>query len=586
MTKKILIVVTFLLLLTGCKKSSNSENTYKKVDITAYYHYNNQPMQGIHVAVFNYETAYRKIRSGKFNTSDFSHYTLDSVRKKYDVYDSKVNLGDYQFGQGIKHNDAEAKAIIKILFENSLDYLTFMNGLKKEVFLSNPENTRYKFSNQSGKLIGNVESGLSILRDTTGSKDYRLVRLANNSTVYLGNSRPNKKPILLNGKQKLSGISADLGEEITYEIPITSRKMLIRLSPNFVIDSANHHYQEKIDPIITKKSDKGKLTDSKYSPTIVNGQISYRIGKENPDKNDLDIMDKEVTLALSKLYAIKSLNFNFEKNTKDKLIIKGHVSSRVNYKLPLILEKPNDQTSHMEKSFEVYNTKSSQGIFVLDENGGILTPQIRSYGINFVTNNQKTNKPISGIQFILGRIRKGKVEVLETNKETTFWTNTHLNQIEFIKKISCFQPFLISGERFTYVDGNVRDIPINYDFWVFNKKEQKKDNEPLYKIRGLSDRYKYFIIPQQNEKREVNNKKPIYFKVNGNSISSARITNYEVNGFVSDFKYDDQEYNAIPVKNKGQKSVHHLNPIYKVVGLLVVVIISYIGVIIFFIKKT
>lgn len=585
MTKKILILFSFLLLLTGCKQAKSPKDSYQKVDITAYYHYNNQPLEGIHVEVFNYETAYRKIKSGKFNKNDLTHYTLDGVRKKYQVKDNEIIIENYHFGKGIQNSSQDAKAIIRLLFENCKDYLTYMNGLKSEVVLSNPDNSRYKFSNSQGKLVGTVESGLSMIRDTTGAKNYKLTQLKKNSVVYIGNTRPIKEKIRLNNKKVIDFISADYGQELTYKIPVTSNEMTIKLSPNFVVDSVNYPYSTQVQPVAKKVSDNGELVETSDSPVISNGKIVYHSKRMQLDSFDKEIMNRELSLSLSKLYSLNQLTFEFKEDKPKYLLVKGHVSSKVTYTIPLILELANDQSQSMDYKLDVYSTQTSQGIYVYDKDGGILTPQIESYGINFVTFDGQSNKPKSDQTFLLAKFKKGKVSVLEQGNANAKWHDTYMSIEEFSKHKDKFSPVIIKGNQYNYSDGKSRELPLNYDLWKFDEQKQKEENQPLFKLRGLSKNYKYFLLPLNSDNRIVNKGKPITFTVGPDSIANAKNDNYEVNGFISDMQYDKEEYQAISVVTKNQKIQNPNNPLIKAAAIVGLVLLSYLAIIFLFVKK-
>lgn len=584
MKKYFVILVCFLLILTGCKKTTET-NTYPKVNMSAYYHYNNKPIYGIHVQAFNYETAYRKIRTGKFKDGDFSHYTLDSVRKNYQVKDKMIELDEYKFGEGIKNTPSDARQIVRLLFENSLDYLTYMNGLKPEVFLKNPDNPRYKFSNNTGKLVGNLESGLTLLRDTTGTKEYKLVTIKKNSVVYLGNTRPPKQKIVLNGKTSIKNTSVDFGETITYKIPVTSKQLLLKLSPNFVIDSTNYDYKEIIKPELIKVAKNGDLVTQEDSLDVLNGEIKYKVRKMQLGKNDKEEFERILSTQLSNLYSIKQLQFEFNNNMPKELIIRGHVASKVTYDIPVILVKPDDSTESIVKSSEVYHSNITQGLYVMDSQGALLTPELESYGINFATYDVKSNKPTAKSVFLLGKIKNGKVLMLKTEGDQVKWFNTRLSMRKFKESNIKEKAFGLLGNNYNYVDGNRKVLPINYNFWIYDVNTQSKENKPLYKIRGLSSSEKYFLLPKSKTSVIVNNNKPFYFKVGEDSIKNAINNNYELNGFLPDHEYEKEEYNAIPISRKDNEFSNPINPLIRFGTIIMGIILFYIFTIFVIIKK-
>ncbi|MGT2932486.1 hypothetical protein [Streptococcus catagoni] len=585
MKKYLIFFLSLLLLLTGCKNSNNTQKIYKKVNVETFYHFNNKPMYGIHIEAFNYETAFRKIKSGKFQKNDFEHYTFDSVRKQYSVEGRTVSLGKYQFGEGIKNTSNDAKEIIKILFENDLDYLTYMNGLKERVNLLNPDNPRYKFTDKNGKAVGKIESGVSILRDTTGTSRYKLVDIKENSVVYLGNTKLPQKAIILNDKKTRKDISADYGEEITYKIPLVSKDMAIQVSPNFVVDSVSQPYRREIEPTLKKEAQDGNLVDVSGSPTIANKVIKYSFLKKNFDDADIKKADEDLAKSVSKLHSIEKLVFEFGEDLPKEIVIKGHVSSMKNYHLPVIIEKADESIESVNKSIDVYSSSFSQGIYLTNKSGNILTPQVKSYGINFVTLDGKTNKPVSHIDFMLGRIKDKSIEILKKENGKTTWKKTDLSMKELVKSSSSLDPFVFTGNHYTYIDGTRRELPINEDFWIYDRETQKKENQPLFKIRGLSKNYKYFVLPASKTKLIVNQNKPLYFSVNKNTISESKSSNYELNGFISDMKYGKEEYHTIPTLKKGDTMNAPKNPLIKIILILISVFLIYTFTILFVLKK-
>ncbi|SUO89526.1 hypothetical protein [Streptococcus uberis] len=583
MTKKIFILFSFLLLLTGCKVEKTDKESYPKTNISVYYYYNNEPRKGIHVEAFNYETAYRKIQSGKFRNIDFTHYTIDGVKKKYSVSNNKIILDNYQFGQGIKNNAKDAKAIIRILFENSMDYLNFMNGLKPEVTLSNPDNGRYKFSNNEGKLVGQVETGLTLLRDTTGTGSYKMTRIKNNDVIYVGNTRPLKKPITVNEKV-VKEMTTDYGQTITYKIPITSEKISVRLSPNFVVDSSNLIYTSNWDPIVQKNVQNGELVTDEDNPIIVNGLVEYRSKKVKMDAKDAKFMAKDLSVMLSRLQSITRLDFNIKDSSEKELIIKGHISAKAPYNVPILLEKSDDQTEQMTKTIDVYSSQLNQGLYVSDSQSNIISPTIQSYGINFVTYDASTNKPKTAPAFLLGKVEKGKVYILEDEGNQTVWKKTNFSMKKLLSNQKDSHYHQIEAGKYNYVDGQSRSMDLNYELWNFDEKEQNKEHHALIKVRGLAKNKKYFLLALETNKT-VNGNQPYYFKVNQDSIAQASKSNYQINGYISDMTYGKEEYNAIPIVAKKGHVSKPINPLLFTLLVVGLVTLLYVTVTILLIKK-
>lgn len=586
MNKYLVSILSILLLLTGCHNISKQEQSDKKVNVSAYYRYNNEPMYGIHILAYNYESAYKKVKTGKFLSTDFSHYTFREVKKKYTVSNKVVDMGNYRFGQGIKNNSSDAKEIIKILFDETPDYLTYMNGLKPEIAMSNPDKPNRKFTNKDGKIVGKIPKGITIFQDTTGVTKYRLLDVKEGSVLYLGNTRPDTKKILINDKKNKDDISVDYGSKVTYSIPTTSNQMTVRVSPNFVVDEVNVDYQKTFDPIIQKKAVDGNLVSVSGSPSLSGSVVRYQLKKDQMNnKYDQEKMMTYLSKSLATLHSIDKLSFNFDSHRPENIIIKGHVSSVKTYTIPLLIEQKDDTKDVIEKTIDVYNTSFSQGVFVSDDVSDIKTPQVNSYGINFATYSATTNKPIDNINFVLGRVKKGKVSLFSHRQDGVGWINTQASLKDLNASYLKNSPVELIGNHYIYSDGKERQINLIDNFWGYDETRQRKENSALFKIRGLSSHYKYFLLPLSKSDKVINNGNPIFFKVDKNTISTASKNNYGLNAYIADLSYGNQEYNPISVLIKGQKEKRNRNPIVVIAVALTFIIIIYIAIIYLYIKS-
>ncbi|HEO6999880.1 TPA: surface protein, partial [Streptococcus agalactiae] len=106
-----------------------------------------------------------------------------------------------------------------------------------------------------------------------------------------------------------------------------------------------------------------------------------------------------------------------------------------------------------------------------------------------------------------------------------------------------------------------------------------------FKLRGLSNKYKYFLIQTKSPKGYLQSNKPFYFTVNKDSVSKAQFGNYNINGYIMDMQYNKQEYNALANTPKGQKTKKTFKPMTLVILFAVALFIFYITAIRFVFKR-
>lgn len=146
----------------------------------------------------------------------------------------------------------------------------------------------------------------------------------------------------------------------------------------------------------------------------------------------------------------------------------------------------------------VDNQKQDQGIFVEDSKGYIKTPSLSSYGINFAMYDDNQNRLLQGSEYILGRLNADKkVSLYQPNG---FWINTQKTIKSLNKEYLNQNAYHIRGNNIIGIDGYSNDIDLNPRLWAYNYKKQVKSNQSLFKLRGLSNKYKYFLIQTKSQK--------------------------------------------------------------------------------------
>ncbi|KXT79144.1 hypothetical protein [Streptococcus sp. DD13] len=567
--KKYVIGLLFLLsiVLTGCRNDKNSSET---VSITAYYLYNNNPVYSIEVNAYNYQNALEKVTTGEFEDRDFSHFTFDSVKVHHQVDGEKVTLSNHlSFGRGVVNTEQDARTIIRTLYEQDKNYLNYMNGLKASQSLQNPDNPRRKFSNRDGKLVGQLEKGLTIFENTAEVQAYTMADVEEGGVYYIGNTRPAEQAITINQAKPSESVSLDYGQEVTYSIPVTSSKMTIRVSPNFVVTEASETYQATIDPVLEKKGEGGKLVNVEGSPRLNAGRVLLDNSQE--DTNSITATENR----LSHLHSIQRLDFDLSNRTATTLTIKGYVSSSANYQIPTMETRSNGLDVLSETKLTVLNQNQGQGLYVADEQGSIVTPQVNSYGMNFVMVDGSDNTVVTGFKFALGRVENGTISLYQVSKDgKVSWQPTGRTLESLSDQPMTHAETLLEGNQITYVDGKTGSLALNPRIWGYNPQKQVKQNESIFKIRGLSDQYKYVLVPVKLAEGYSRHQSATEFTVSATSIQKAQFGNTEVNGAILDMKYGKEEYNQITLVKEGQ-SIHR--PDNLVLRLLIVVGILLVG---------
>ncbi|HGC8430107.1 TPA: SpaA isopeptide-forming pilin-related protein [Streptococcus agalactiae] len=573
--KHIFICLFFMLFLVGCQNNKKVK-TDKKVDITAYYYHNNTPQYSVQINAIHLQTALDKVRTGEFESKDFTHYTFDSIKRKYQVSGKKVLMdNNYRFGSGIKNTRQDAIAIVRLLLEKNKDYLIYMNGLEEPSVLYNPENKRYKFTNNKGKAIGNIPVGLTAFENSAETQEYVLKNIQKNETIYLGNTRVDNPRVTVNNKKR-DTIGVEYGKRITYRIPIYSKQLTVRVSPNFVVDSTNYNYRLSQEPIIAEEGKEGRLYPIDSSISVDGDKIILNSSGDETEQKEL------LQNSLYKLHSIDKLDFDLTNADIKELEITGHVASKRDYNLSVAQEKKG-VIETKRSLISVDNQKQDQGIFVEDSKGYIKTPSLSSYGINFAMYDDNQNRLLQGSEYILGRLNADKkVSLYQPNG---FWINTQKTIKSLNKEYLNQNAYHIRGNNIIGIDGYSNDIDLNPRLWAYNYKKQVKSNQSLFKLRGLSNKYKYFLIQTKSPKGYLQSNKPFYFTVNKDSVSKAQFGNYNINGYIMDMQYNKQEYNALANTPKGQKTKKTFKPMTLVILFAVALFIFYITAIRFVFKR-
>ncbi|HEL2057442.1 TPA: hypothetical protein TY768_000607 [Streptococcus suis] len=555
-----LILGLFLLMPTTQAKEQNQTS-----QVSAYYYYNNNPIYSVQIQATNYDKAFKKLKNGKFEEEDFQHFSLDDVKKQYQVEGTTVQLTEQlTFGKGIKLSSNQANTALELLYRDAQGYLNFINEFEKATILHNPESTRYRFSNEEGLSIGKIPYGKTIFGNSA-DKTFKLVTIDDNTeTIYLGNTILEKERIFVDAPRVSGDYTADIGETITYRIRLDeSKKIELELSPHFVVDSINASYQERNRFLREKVGVAGGVSFMGELPedvTLTQSGIEISALYTEEKENDLK-------KTIANLQSTRVLEIALDTVTGDYLDVTGHIASSSIYQV----ETMTGNYEGVQSTIEVENQNIRQGIYVIADGKYLLTPQIYSNNVNFVMTDGNSHELLTGVEYILGRFDKsGQVSILNYNSEKELsWEKSELEKGRLIEAES---NFTISGNQIIYLDGYKSALPFNEKIWAYDESNQTKSNEALFKLRGLSGEYTYFLkqvnVPEgYAEATDVQ-----IFKATKDSESKAQFGDYQVNGFILDLDYGKTEYNALQILKEGQNATLLPNPYWMALIFIVVTI--------------
>lgn len=316
-----------VLFLALCATSPVSAANQEKYSIKAHYYHNNEPMFSVQIVAKNYQTAFEKIESGEFVDDDFSHFSVNYFKAKGLIDGKTIDLGNgLVFGKATKIDSEKAVQIVAWLHQYNRSYLDYLNEFGPHVTLSNPEVSRYKFTNEEGIAVGTIQAGLTVFVSSASS---RIVTedIQEDSEVYVGNTQPyidSPIQIVHNEKAVTQDISTDVGQKIIYKIPIKTESLQVDLSPNFKVTSSNVPYNEIGEIKNTYTVEDGKLKNKSRVQAEKDVILLSGNGPEEYVKMLDDLPEK-----VSKLHSIKTLDFDLSTTEEDFLLIEGVVVSEL-----------------------------------------------------------------------------------------------------------------------------------------------------------------------------------------------------------------------------------------------------------------
>ena len=564
------------LFLALCATNPVSAANQEKYSIKAHYYHNNEPMFSVQIVAKNYQTAFEKIESGEFVDDDFSHFSVNYFKAKGLIDGKTIDLGNgLVFGKATKIDSEKAVQIVTWLHQYNRSYLDYLNEFGPHVTLSNPEVSRYKFTNEEGIAVGTIQAGLTVFVSSASS---RIVTedIQADSEVYVGNTQPyidSPIQIVHNEKAVTQDISTDVGQKITYKIPIKTESLQVDLSPNFKVTSSNVPYNEIGEIKNTYTVEDGKLKNKSRVQAEKDVILLSGNGPEEYVKMLDDLPEK-----VSKLHSIKTLDFDLSTTEEDFLLIEGVVVSEL--ELPFQIKYKDtfsDEESETTEKITIY-AQPNQGIFVRNSITGYLTPRIDSYGANFVVTDATSNSLLSGTSFALLRTDQDNQTFVYTDSERDKWK---LLTSELDKKMDGIKEF--SSGKIYYADGQFENLDFYRDVWNFDKDEQQALNDSLLKLRGFSGDYNYQLVALDAPENYALDYKSQAFALDEESLAKAQFPNYLVNGYIIDLEYNLEDYNALSLLKDGNRPSSPINPsLMAGLGILTIVIICLLVIVVLF----
>lgn len=565
-----------VLFLALCATSPVSAANQEKYSIKAHYYHNNEPMSSVQIVAKNYQTAFEKIESGEFVDDDFSHFSVNYFKAKGLIDGKTIDLGNgLVFGKATKIDSEKAVQIVAWLHQYNRSYLDYLNEFGPHVTLSNPEVSRYKFTNEEGIAVGTIQAGLTVFVSSASS---RIVTedIQEDSEVYVGNTQPyidSPIQIVHNEKAVTQDISTDVGQKIIYKIPIKTESLQVDLSPNFKVTSSNVPYNEIGEIKNTYTVEDGKLKNKSRVQAEKDVILLSGNGPEEYVKMLDDLPEK-----VSKLHSIKTLDFDLSTTEEDFLLIEGVVVSEL--ELPFQIKYKDtfsDEESETTEKITIY-AQPNQGIFVRNSITGYLTPRIDSYGANFVVTDATSNSLLSGTSFALLRTNQDNQTFVYTDSEIDKW---RLLTSELDKKMDGIKEF--SSGKIYYADGQFENLDFYRDVWNFDKDEQQALNDSLLKLRGFSGDYNYQLVALDAPDNYALDYKSQTFALDEESLAKAQFPNYLVNGYIIDQEYNLEDYNALSLLKDGNRPSSPNNPsLMAGLGILTIVIICLLVIVVLF----
>ncbi|RZI49604.1 hypothetical protein [Lactococcus kimchii] len=546
------------------------------------------PAENISIEYENIQIAYQNLKKGIIP----DNLKNSSVWKALVSEDQpSLDLGNnLEIGEGVIHTDVEIKQIIRILYETNFDVLQYLNNSEQRYStnsinniseLISPENKTIPKTNNKGVGRGKSAKGLTAI--IQGGSIIDFIKISNqNNTFSIDLSQlknmvslkilgikslaaSDKKTYMVENKQELKyqiTISKDImnqGNELRIltppnisisledsSVPLNVTSLLQEIIPDSYYDDLNINYRNL-------KSLQGKLVE-KVSKNIKENWAnvySYTL----PESNEPVVITGN--LEIDPQVAV-NCNFLFPDGTPFELPIL----------LPSFEQEENSNVNNPSVLKIAAQVVSSDSHRILS----VISPDITTGGINFVTIDQQKEKLVKGAQYVLGKKIQDKYYIYSTSG----WSEVDKANLFTINPAD----YVIMSGGFTYNFGNPTPIPLNVDDknWNQNFESITHKNQSIIDIRGLATDQQYFMMQVTPPKGYSRIEKLNYFKVykkdgdfdsTPNSIGFAKNQVYELNGKIPGYQAGIMEYNVLSVTQVSKKELNTMKVIFLPILLLI-----------------
>ncbi|MDN6078049.1 MAG: hypothetical protein L0I64_09770 [Lactococcus lactis] len=519
-----------------------------KVPVELHVTDNGDPLSNRAYEAYNLDEAYQKIVDGDIRPSDTLSASWKNLQREAQADPNKIEGNLVQFsnglaiGPGIKHSSEDATVTISyILRMGGLPLLLELNDRDKSdndktvrsIFHQSGGKASNYFTDKQGKAVADVSLGLNAIMNRGGAFQKLVSVKDKNQVINLDVANTDARlsiSLLADSRMKRTDFNKYVIES-GQNNPITFK---LKISKDF----------NRLGGVLTLSSTPNLVVTSVEVPSNIEGMSVQEIHEEGELQNSNP--DRQITLP--------SL-------TKDiTLTIRAYVTPT------------STQDAPAEGSLLYLKAVDDNGV---EDN--IKSPAVVLTGINFVMVDNKTNKLVTGEQYVLGKKTKSSYEIYS---EQTGWVT-----FQSLSNIDLAQVTVLHGGQQYSIGGPSAPILNATNRFNFNATLNKKINQSLIQIIGLNSGDNYFLYPVKQLKDQSLSNKTIDFSVfakfkigkNGavipeNSLGTSKNQNFSLNSTIPDFRTGTMEYNTLSVEGKNPEVINVFKAIILPIALIVLLI--------------
>lgn len=595
----IIICISFLNVLNykaSAENISASSNVKTNINITN----NGVPISYTPVSAINYQNAESKIKMGKFSSQEISSKSWKQAEVQYSDEGGIIALTpSMRLGKGVENSDVTASRIIIALYNNGgagRTVLAMLNTGGTSEVLYQQGNLGRKYSDINGNLVGELKTGWTLfVSNSLGVIGYNEVT-KNNKNIYIDYSNQFSviKSSIIDAKKYENSVGSSIvsyGQDIVYKITVDKRylsygaKISIMPSPTEFIDS------------ISIPSQSSLLVPS---PIVLNRDL--------PDiyKNLSNYTQSSLEKTVLNEYAGKSISsysVQIPSSSEDvSFFIHAHIVPVV--RIYRYIMGDNSVLGKINNGFLDFaspNTVDTLKITTVAANN-IFTnssPSIRTAAVNFANIDLKSEKFVSGAEYVLGKKIGKTYYVYSLGKWINLGDKYKIGEIP--------KQFVLGGGKQYYINTNLRPpsdsiqtpetsdkLIMNDSYWGYNQEIGETISKSLFQLYGLASNTNYFLQEVSPPKGYSLDTGKYFFKAYLDIHQTTNGTNFVYSSFTNannqlpgklmadtGFSSGNLEYNALPVDSKDKNNnflenfkVFTLIRIIVPMGILICLLIS------------